>query len=70
MFKQVLASLDQTLRERVLTGAVLGPAIAGVVLLDGLTPLLGLPLLVLWLPHLRGSGREDRVLEAAGTPTP
>jgi len=47
MLKRLLASLDQTLRERIFTGAVLGPAIVGVVLLDGLAPLLGLPLLAL-----------------------
>lgn len=49
MLRTLTVSLDQTLRERVLTGAVLGPVIVAVVLLDGLAPLLGLPLLALVL---------------------
>jgi phosphatidate cytidylyltransferase len=47
MLRRLAASLDQTLRERILTGAVLGPVVIGIVLLDGLTPLLGLPLMAL-----------------------
>ncbi|MDO8614569.1 MAG: MFS transporter [Dehalococcoidia bacterium] len=29
---------------------------------------LGLPLMLLWLPHLRGAGQEERALEATGEP--
>lgn len=58
MLKRLAASLDQTLGERILTGAVLGPAIVCVVLLDGLAPLLGLPLLALILA-IASCGAEE-----------